>query len=132
LVSVIILYATVCTTRTDFHATIDINNRINVTQSQDLFKVNFSLGAAEGPVFGELASSTIPDIGGLVARGDGTATGKPKAEADGPRLNPRFGKFGVVGGGLVAEVEGAAGAVPLLNSAHRGHLRLVSTYQGIR
>jgi hypothetical protein len=84
---------------------------------------------AEGPALGEPASSTIPDMGGLVARGDGTATGKPNEEADGPRLNPRLGKFGVAGGGLVAEAEEVAGAVPLLNSAHRGHLRFVSVDQ---
>jgi len=88
-----------------------------------------SLGADE--LFGEPASSTIPDIGGLVARGDGTAAGKPNEDVEGPRLNPRLGKFGVVGGGLVADDEGAAGVVPLLNSAHRGHLRLVSVdYSG--
>jgi len=64
-------------------------------------------------------------MGGLVARGDGTAAGKPNEEVEGPRLNPRLGKFGVAGGGLVADVEGVAGAVPLLNSAHRGHFRFV-------
>jgi hypothetical protein len=74
--------------------------------------------------FGEPESSTIPDMGGLVARGDGTA-GKPNEAVEGPRLKPRLGKLGVVGGGLVADVE-VEGAVPLLNSAHRGHLRLVS------
>lgn len=77
-------------------------------------------------MLGEPVSSTIPDMGGLVARGDGTAVGKPNEEVDGPRLKLRLGKFGVAGGGLVAKVEGAEGAVPLLNSAHRGHLRLVS------
>jgi len=66
----------------------------------------------------------MPDMGGLVARGDGTA-GKPNEDVEGPRLKPRLGKFGVVGGGLVADVEEVEGAVPLLNSAHRGHLRLV-------
>lgn len=73
-------------------------------------------------------SSSAADIGGLVASGDGTATGNPKAVLDGPRLNPRLGKF-AVGGGLVAEPEavGVAGAVPLLNSAQRGHFRFVST-----
>lgn len=69
-------------------------------------------------------------MGGLVARGEGTAAGKPKDVVDGPRLKPRLGRLGVGGGGLEAEgvagVEGT-GAVPLLNSAHRGHLRLVST-----
>jgi len=67
------------------------------------------------------------DTGGLVARGDGTAAGKPNAEVDGPRLNPRLGRLGVAGGGLVAEADVGVGggAVPLLNSAYRGHLRLV-------
>ena len=76
----------------------------------------------------ELVSSTIPETGGLVARGDGTATGKPN-DAEGPRLKPRFGKFGVAGGGgLVADVDvDGTAVVPLLNSAQRGHLRLVST-----
>jgi hypothetical protein len=81
-------------------------------------------------LFGEPASFTIPDMGGLVASGEGTATGNPNEDVDGPRLNPRLGKFGVVGGGLVADVEGAEGAVPLLNSAHRGHFRFVSAHQG--
>ena len=87
--------------------------------SQFFFSVNLSFG---GAVFGEPPSSIGPDMGGLVARGDGTATGNPN-EVEGPRLKPRLGKFGVVGGGLVADPEGAG---PLLNSAHRGHLRLVS------
>jgi len=75
----------------------------------------------------ELASSTIPETGGLVARGDGTATGKPKEDVEGPRLKPRFGKFCVAdGGGLVADVDpDGTGVVPLLNSAQRGHLRFV-------
>lgn len=70
----------------------------------------------------------MPDMGGLVASGDGTATGKPNAAVDGPRLNPRLGRLGVWGGGLVADPEAGdgTGAVPLLNSAQRGHLRLVS------
>lgn len=63
-------------------------------------------------------------MGGLVARGDDTATGKPNDDVDGPRLKPRLGRFGVVGGGLVADAD-AEGAGPLLNSAHRGHLRFV-------
>jgi hypothetical protein len=83
--------------------------------------VSFNLGA------GASASSSRADIGGLVARGEGTAAGKLK---EGPRLNPRLGKFAVVGGGLVAEPEGVGvtGAVPLLNSAQRGHFRFVSTW----
>lgn len=67
-----------------------------------------------------------------MANGEGTATGKPNAtELVGPLLNPRLGRLVAEGGGLVArpEEEGVAGtgAVPLLNSAHRGHLRFVST-----
>lgn len=77
---------------------------------------------------GGTGSSSMADMGGLVARGDGTAAGNPKEVFVGPRLNPRFGKLVLVGGGLVAEPDtaGAIGAVPLLNSAHRGHFRLVS------
>jgi len=76
-------------------------------------------------VDGAAGSSSIADTGGLVANGEGTATGKPKAGFEGPRLNPRLGIL--IAGGLVAEPEGTsdAGAVPLLNSAHRGHLRFV-------
>jgi hypothetical protein len=66
--------------------------------------------------------SSKADIGGLVARGDGTAVGNPKLALLPARLNPRLDMFGV-GGGLVALVDGA---VPLLNSAQRGHFRLVS------
>lgn len=79
-------------------------------------------------------SSSIADMGGLVANGDGTAAGNPNDErllppTGGPRLNPRFVNPGAVGGGgLVAEAEGVrgGGTVPLLNSAQRGHLRFVS------
>ena len=73
-----------------------------------------------------VGSSSTADIGGLVAKGDGTAAGNPKDETGGPRLNPRLATRG---GGLAAEEEGrgVAGAVPLLNSAHRGHFRFVST-----
>ena len=87
------------------------------------FSVNFNFGA------GASASSSWADMGGLVARGEGTAAGKPNDATEGPRLNPRLGKFAVVGGGLVAEPAGVGvtGAVPLLNSAQRGHLRFVST-----
>lgn len=73
----------------------------------------------------------MADMGGLVANGEGTAAGNPKAELADPRLNPRFGRLGLVappGAALVlaAGGPGVAGAVPLLNSAHRGHFRLVS------
>jgi hypothetical protein len=66
------------------------------------------------------------DIGGLVARGDGPAAGCPKGFG-GPLWKPRLGKLGVGGGGLLAEVDGVAVLGPLLNSAHRGHFRLVSS-----
>lgn len=77
---------------------------------------------------GTASRSSMADMGGLVAKGDGTAAGNPNVAVEGPRLNPRLGRFAVVGGGgLVAEegVEGV-GTVLLLNSAQRGHLRLVS------
>lgn len=68
----------------------------------------------------------MADMGGLVANGDGTAAGKPNVAAEGPRLKPRLGRFAVVGGGLAAEGVEGVGTVLLLNSAQRGHLRLVS------
>jgi hypothetical protein len=76
------------------------------------------------------SSPAMPDTGGLVARGDGTAAGKPKVLRATPRLNPRFGRFGVPG--TTAGVPGGAtdpGGVEgpgVLNSAQRGHLRFVS------
>jgi hypothetical protein len=70
----------------------------------------------------------MADMGGLVAKGDGTAAGNPNVAVEGPRLNPRLGRFVVVGGGLVADEPDAVGAVPLLNSAQRGHLRFVSIF----
>lgn len=74
----------------------------------------------------------MPDMGGLVASGEGTAAGKPNNAVDGPRLNPRLGRFGVAGGGVEADADAGVGggAVPLLNSAQRGHLRLVSAQRG--
>ena len=74
---------------------------------------------------GTASTSSMADMGGLVAKGDGTAAGNPNAALEGPRLKPRLGRFAVVEGGLVAEPD-CAGAVPLLNSAHRGHFRFVS------
>ncbi len=104
------------------------------------FNVSLIFGAgaaAEEGVPGESAlpaSSSIASTGGLVANGDGTPAANPNdgrllPAFEGPRLNPRFAKPGAVGGGgLVAEAEGVrgGGTVPLLNSAQRGHLRLVS------
>lgn len=90
-------------------------------------KVSLIFGAALPDGVGGTGSlSSKADTGGLVARGDGTAAGKPK-EFCGPLLNPRLGKFGVAGvDGLVAEDGAIAVEGPLLNSAHRGHFRLVS------
>lgn len=94
-------------------------------------RVSFIFGLDPDGVGGiESSSMAIADIGGLVASGEGTAAGNPKALMEGPRLKPRFGRLLLGGGGLVAELEGVAGAVPLLNSAHRGHLRLVSEVKG--
>jgi len=74
----------------------------------------------------------MADMGGLVAKGDGTAAGYPKAAAEGPLLKPRLGRFAVVGGGgLVADGVEGVGTVLLLNSAQRGHLRLVSIIKKI-
>lgn len=67
----------------------------------------------------------MADMGGLVASGEGTAAGWPNAVAEGPRLKPRFGRF-AAGSGVGPEPDGVAGAAPLLNSAQRGHFRLVS------
>lgn len=75
---------------------------------------------------GVVSGSSMADMGGLVAKGDGTAAGNPNVAAEGPRLNPRLGRFVAVGGGLVADDAEGVGTVPLLNSAQRGHLRLVS------
>lgn len=116
------------------------------THGQILFHPRFSVslifGAAAGAAEEEEGvpggsalpvSSSIANTGGLVAKGDGTPAANPKADVlpvlEGPRLNPRFANPGAVGGGgLAAEAEGVkgGGAVPLLNSAHRGHLRFVS------
>jgi len=65
----------------------------------------------------------MADMGGLMAKGDGTAAGNPNVALDGPRLKPRLGRFPVVEG-LVADPDGV-GTVPLLNSAQRGHFRFV-------
>lgn len=65
------------------------------------------------------STSSIADTGGLVAKGEGTGMPKPDL------LNPL--RLDVMGGGLVADAGAAGtGATPLLNSAQRGHLRLVS------
>jgi len=75
-------------------------------------------------------SSSIAVIGGLIASGDETATGCPNAEL---RLNPPRigGTLADGGGGLAMEPDGVGAdgpPVPLLNSAQRGHLRLVSNW----
>lgn len=96
------------------------------------FSVNLSLGAAEGDK-GSISSS-MAVMGGLVARGEETATGCPNAELPTGRLNPAsIGEMAAAGGGglaIVPEPEGVAaaelGTGPLLNSAQRGHLRFVS------
>lgn len=83
------------------------------------------LGALDGVMEG--STSSIADTGGLVARGDGTAALKPKdAFCDGLLKPLKCDPPGVAGGGLVADGVAGTGGAPLLNSAHRGHLRLVS------
>lgn len=68
-------------------------------------------------------------IGGLVAKGEETATGCLKAEPGRPKPLRLIGSVAEGGGGLVIEPEGVdgVGTFPLLNSAQRGHFRLVST-----
>ena len=89
--------------------------------------INLIFGAEPLGVPGTASRSSMADMGGLVAKGDGTAAGNPNVAVEGPRLKPRLGKFAVVGGGgLVAEGVEGVGTVLLLNSAQRGHLRLVS------
>ena len=85
------------------------------------FNVSLILGA-DGAV-----SSSIAERGGLVARGEETAAGNPNELPPG-RMNPNPDNPAPIGGGLLAELEGVGGtgAVPLLNSAQRGHFRLVS------
>ena len=89
------------------------------------FRVSLIFGFAIDGVDG-IPSSSMADMGGLVANGDGTAAGNPNAAPEGPRLNPNVGN--PEGGGLVAEPDGmgVVGPVPLLNSAQRGHFRFVS------
>lgn len=53
---------------------------------------------------------------------------KPKVTFCEGLLNPlKLDAFGVAGGGLVADGVAGTGGAPLLNSAQRGHFRLVST-----
>lgn len=80
--------------------------------------VSLSLGAAGGLN----VSSGTADIGGLVANGEETG-GKPK---DCPRLKVGLVALGATAEGADVDAVGVMGAAPLLNSAHRGHLRLVS------
>ena len=84
------------------------------------------MGAApEGATDGSVVS--IADTGGLVARGDGTAALNPKdAFCEGLLNPPKLDPPGVAGGGLVPVGVAGTGGAPLLNSAHRGHFRLVS------
>lgn len=105
------------------------------------FNVSLIFGAADAAGVVEVegvpggnalpVSSSSASTGGLVANGDGTPAANPKEVLpvfEGPRLNPKFANPGAVGGGgLAADAEGVrgGGAVPLLNSAHRGHLRFV-------
>ena len=56
--------------------------------------------------------------------GPGEAPGE-KSESDLPKPKAE-GPVGEVAGGLPAEGVAGMGGVPELNSAHRGHLRLVS------
>lgn len=89
------------------------------------FSINLIFGAEPLGVPGTASRSSMADMGGLVAKGDGTAAGNPNVAVEGPLLKPRLGRFAVVGGELVAEAVEDVGTVPLLNSAQRGHLRLV-------
>ena len=88
--------------------------------------INLIFGAEPLGVPGTASRSSMADMGGLVAKGDGTAAGNPNVVVEGPRLKPRLGRFAVVGAGLVADGVEGVGTVLLLNSAQRGHLRLVS------
>jgi hypothetical protein len=87
--------------------------------------VSLSLGAAlEGVIGGSTFS--IADTGGLIARGDGTAALNPKEAFCEGLLNPKLDPPGVAGGGLAPVGVAGTGGAPLLNSAQRGHFRLVS------
>jgi len=86
--------------------------------------VRFNVNLILGPDVDGVRPSSIADMGGLVASGEGTAAGWPKMVLEGPRLKPKFGRL-AVGGGLEADPEGVVGAAPLLNSAQRGHFRFV-------
>ena len=87
--------------------------------------MSLSLGAALEGTDGSTLS--IADTGGLVARGDGTAALKPKeAFCEGLLNPPKPDPPGVAGGGLVPVGVAGTGGAPLLNSAQRGHFRLVS------
>lgn len=90
--------------------------------------VSLIFGGLLPPGVGAGSSSPPDTIGELKAKGEGTA-GNPY---DGPRLKARFGRLGVAPG-VAMDPEGVEGigGVPvaegLLNSAHRGHFRFVST-----
>ncbi len=99
--------------------------------------MSLSFGAPDGVAGTSSSSSSIGTIGGLVASGEGPCVpakgpGRSELEAPGenrlsdPEPNVKLPlPVGDVAGGLVAEGVGSGGA-PWLNSAQRGHLRLVS------
>ena len=95
--------------------------RNNTSINHVRLSVSLILGAEPDGVEG-MTSSSMADMGGLVASGEGTAAGCPKT-FEVARLNPILGK---AAGGCGLETDGVVGAVPLLNSAQRGHLRFVS------
>ena len=87
--------------------------------------MSLSLGAEpEGAREGSVSSTA--DTGGLVARGDGPAALNPKEAFCKGLLNPLKLDPPGVAGGVVADGVAGTGGAPLLNSAQRGHFRLVS------
>lgn len=102
--------------------------------------VSFNLGPDRDGVEGDGSSSSIAITGGLVARGEGPWLPSPKDWFGGRREPEAPGEnkaseldenpnppeaLGDAAGGLIAAAVGK-GALPELNSAHRGHFRLVS------
>jgi len=99
------------------------------------FSVSLSFGADPDGVGGTSSSSSIAITGGLVASGDGPWVLPKASEGLGrraippttpsvPKLKLADGIEGEAAGGLLAGGVGTA-PVPELNSAQRGHLRLV-------